>query len=147
MTFKNNIISSISHTYIIAEAGVNHNGNINIALQLIDKAKESGADCVKFQTFKAEQLVTKVAPKAKYQLEVTDKTETQFEMLKKSATEILKDADALIIVTEWGEFRTPDFNKIKSVMKSPVIFDGRNIYDPKVLRENGFTYSGIGRKN
>ena len=65
----------------------------------------------------------------------------------KSATEILKDADALIIVTEWGEFRTPDFNKIKSVMKSPVIFDGRNIYDPKVLRENGFTYSGIGRKN
>ena len=65
----------------------------------------------------------------------------------KSATEILKDADALIIVTEWGEFRTPDFNKIKSVMKSPVIFDGRNIYDPKVLRENGFTYFGIGRKN
>ena len=65
----------------------------------------------------------------------------------KSATEILKDADALIIVTEWGEFRTPDFNKIKSVMKSPVIFDGRNIYDPKILRENGFTYFGIGRKN
>ncbi len=65
----------------------------------------------------------------------------------KSATEILKDADALIIVTEWGEFRTPDFKKIKLVMKSPVIFDGRNIYDPKVLQENGFIYSAIGRKN
>jgi len=68
---------------IIAEAGVNHNGNINIALKLIDAAKEAGADCVKFQTFKAEQIVTKIAPKAKYQLEVTDKSENQFDMLKK----------------------------------------------------------------
>lgn len=69
--------------YIIAEAGVNHNGNINIALELIDKAHEAGADCVKFQTFKAEQIVTKESPKAKYQLEVTDKSESQYTMLKK----------------------------------------------------------------
>ena len=70
-------------TYIIAEAGVNHNGDLGLAILLIKKAKESGADCIKFQTFKAEQIVTRESPKAKYQLEVTDKDESQFEMLKK----------------------------------------------------------------
>jgi len=69
--------------YIIAEAGVNHNGSLDLALKLIDKASEIGADCVKFQTFKASQIVTKTSPKAKYQMEVTDKSESQFEMLKK----------------------------------------------------------------
>lgn len=70
-------------TYIIAEAGVNHNGNIDLAIELIRKAKEAGADCVKFQTFKAEQIVTQTSPKANYQLLVTDSNESQFEMLKK----------------------------------------------------------------
>ena len=70
-------------TYIIAEVGVNHNGDISIAKDLIKKSKESGADCVKFQTFKAFQIVTKSAPKANYQLKVTDSKESQFEMLKK----------------------------------------------------------------
>ncbi len=69
-------------TYIIAEAGVNHNGDINIAHKLIDEAKKAGADCVKFQTFKAENLVTASAPKAEYQLKVTDSDESQFDMLK-----------------------------------------------------------------
>jgi len=69
-------------TYIIAEAGVNHNGNIEMAYRLIDEGIKAGADCVKFQTFRAENLVTKQAPKAKYQLKVTDKNESQFEMLK-----------------------------------------------------------------
>lgn len=70
-------------TYIIAEAGVNHNGSIEMAFQLIDKAKEIGADCVKFQTFKAEQIVTASSPKANYQLKVTDAQESQYDMLKK----------------------------------------------------------------
>lgn len=69
--------------YIIAEAGVNHNGSTSLALKLIEEAKNSGANCVKFQTFKAEQIVTKTSPKAKYQLEVTDKEESQYDMLKK----------------------------------------------------------------
>jgi UDPglucose 6-dehydrogenase len=57
----------------------------------------------------------------------------------------LKGADALIIVTEWNEFRRPDYTRMKSLMKRPVIFDGRNIYDPKAMKENGFEYYGIGR--
>lgn len=69
-------------TYIIAEAGVNHNGNLDNALELIKQAKNAGADCVKFQTFKADQIVTINSPKANYQLKVTDKNESQYEMLK-----------------------------------------------------------------
>ncbi len=57
----------------------------------------------------------------------------------------LKDADALVIVTEWKEFRSPDFDTIKSSLKSPVIFDGRNLYDPKWVRGMGFEYLAIGR--
>ena len=69
--------------FIIAEAGVNHNGDINLAKRLIDVAKEAGADAVKFQTFKAEELVTADAGKAQYQKETTDAKESQFEMLRK----------------------------------------------------------------
>jgi N,N'-diacetyllegionaminate synthase len=70
-------------TLIIAEAGVNHNGSIELAFELIDAARDAGADVVKFQTFKAENLVTRSAAKADYQLGTTDSKETQFEMLKK----------------------------------------------------------------
>jgi len=72
-----------SPVFIIAEAGVNHNGDIKIAKQLIRKAKECGADCIKFQTFKAERVVTEKAPKAKYQLGTTDPAESQLDMLRK----------------------------------------------------------------
>jgi len=63
----------------------------------------------------------------------------------KHAYDALKDADALLVVTEWNEFREPDFKKMKRAMKQPVIFDGRNIYNPQQLRALGFTYSSIGR--
>jgi N,N'-diacetyllegionaminate synthase len=69
--------------FILAEAGVNHNGKLNLALQLVDIAKESGADAIKFQTFKANKLVSKKAEKAEYQKETTDSNESQFDMLKK----------------------------------------------------------------
>ena len=67
--------------FIIAEAGVNHNGSIEVAKKLIDVASSSGADAVKFQTFNTENLVSKNAPKADYQ--ENDQNETQFDMLKK----------------------------------------------------------------
>jgi UDPglucose 6-dehydrogenase len=60
--------------------------------------------------------------------------------------DVLKDAEALLVITEWNEFREPDFGKIKSLMKNPVIFDGRNIYDGKKLKEKGFTYFSIGKQ-
>lgn len=69
--------------FIIAEAGVNHNGDIDMALRLVREAKRVGADCVKFQTFKAERVVTEKAPKAEYQMKATEPTESQIEMLRK----------------------------------------------------------------
>jgi UDPglucose 6-dehydrogenase len=60
-------------------------------------------------------------------------------------TAALEGADALVIVTEWREFRSPNFDTIKGALKTPVIFDGRNLYDPKLVREMGFEYLAIGR--
>lgn len=67
-------------------------------------------------------------------------------VLCEHATDCLNDADALIVVTEWKEFQAIDTDEIKKRMKSPVIFDGRNIYDPKRKKAQGITYYGIGRK-
>jgi UDPglucose 6-dehydrogenase len=59
--------------------------------------------------------------------------------------EALAGADALAVITEWNEFREPDFAKMRAVMKAPVVFDGRNIYSPEHMRALGFTYFSIGR--
>jgi N,N'-diacetyllegionaminate synthase len=73
----------VDRTLIIAEAGVNHNGSMQTARQLVDIAAESGADIVKFQTFTADRLVIKRAQKASYQLETTGSAESQYEMLRR----------------------------------------------------------------
>ncbi len=61
--------------------------------------------------------------------------------------EALQGADALLIITDWNEFRRPNFQRIKEFLKSPVVFDGRNLYDPAEMRRMGFMYYSIGRKN
>ncbi|KUO70133.1 MAG: N-acetylneuraminate synthase [Desulfosporosinus sp. BRH_c37] len=71
------------HAYIIAEAGVNHNGNLDMAMQLVNVAADAGANAVKFQTFKAEKLVSMAAQKADYQKKLTESSESQLEMLRK----------------------------------------------------------------
>lgn len=69
--------------YIIAEAGVNHNGSLRIAKQMVDAAKQAGCDCIKFQTFNTDKIVTRQAQKAEYQIENTHDSSSQYEMLKK----------------------------------------------------------------
>jgi N,N'-diacetyllegionaminate synthase len=80
---ENQRIGKGAPCFVIAEAGVNHNGDIALARELIDVAAKAGADAVKFQTFKAERLVTAEAPKAEYQKQTTSATESQLQMLKR----------------------------------------------------------------
>ncbi len=82
-------------TFIIAEAGVNHNGSIKIARKMVDVAVEAGADAVKFQTFKAENVVSRFAAKAEYQEKTTDADESQFDMIKR--LELNEDAHKELI--------------------------------------------------
>ncbi|NOZ84756.1 MAG: UDP-glucose/GDP-mannose dehydrogenase family protein [Deltaproteobacteria bacterium] len=67
-------------------------------------------------------------------------------LLCKVGYHCLKDADGLLVVTEWNEFRRPDFERIKGLMRTPVVFDGRNVYDPAKMKALGMEYYGIGRK-
>jgi UDPglucose 6-dehydrogenase len=66
-------------------------------------------------------------------------------VLAETAEQALAGADALAIVTEWQEFRSPDFEGIRATLKSPAIFDGRNLYDPALVRSFGLRYFAIGR--
>ncbi|MBL7766591.1 MAG: UDP-glucose/GDP-mannose dehydrogenase family protein [Chitinophagaceae bacterium] len=108
------------------------------ALYIIPKLIEAGAEVICYdpegmpnaQKFFAENHAS-MADKISYGANVYD---------------MLKDADALAICTEWSIFRTPDLIKMKSLMKEPVIFDGRNLFDAQVMEENGFYYNSIGRK-
>jgi UDPglucose 6-dehydrogenase len=66
-------------------------------------------------------------------------------LLCESPESALQGADALVVLTEWNVFRSPDFGVMKAALKQPVIFDGRNLYDPKMLAGEGFTYYAIAR--
>lgn len=83
LTIENKIISQDSATFVIAEAGVNHGGDMNVAKKLIDIASDAGADAVKFQTFKSENLILENVKKAPYQQQTTSASESQIDMLKK----------------------------------------------------------------
>lgn len=112
--------------FIIAEAGVNHNGDINLAKKLIDIAVDSGVDAVKFQTWKTELLVTKEATQAQYQSENTGKEESQYEMLKKLELSYddfreLKnycDKKNILFISTPDEFESADFlSQLQDIFK------------------------------
>ena len=65
----------------------------------------------------------------------------------RGAYDALEGADALIVCAEWREFRSPDFAKMKQLMRQPIVFDGRNLYSPNFMREAGFSYTGVGRSS
>lgn len=106
------------------------------SLVLVDHLIKAGA---KVQAF--DPIAHETAPLALRQ-QGTDLTNFK---LADSAYSALEGADAVAIMTEWNEFRTPDFDKVKSLLKNPVVFDGRNIWKPDSLKKRGFTYFGIGR--
>jgi N,N'-diacetyllegionaminate synthase len=95
-------IDATSPCFVIAEAGVNHDGDPERALELVRQAAAVGADCVKFQTFTAAGVATRAAPKAAYQLEVTDRAESQFEMLRKLELPQEVYRDLIALSTELG---------------------------------------------
>ena len=114
----NKIVGENKKPFVIAEAGVNHNGSLELALKLIDKAKEAGADAIKFQTFKAEQVVTSSGVMADYQKKNLGKNESQIEMLRKLELKeefyekLLKrcrELDIVFISTPHGGFESVDF--------------------------------------
>jgi N,N'-diacetyllegionaminate synthase len=111
--------------FIIAEAGVNHNGSIELAKRLVDAAKEAGADAVKFQTFKTDRIVTKGAVKADYQKVSTGETENQFDMIKK--LELDKKAHLELV----------EHCKYKNIMFCSTAFDLESI---DLLKEIGIPF-------
>lgn len=106
------------------------------AIVLVDKLISAGA---KVQAF--DPIAHETAPAA---LKAEGIDLTNFK-LADSAYSALEGADALVLMTEWNEFRTPDFEQMKSLLKQPLVFDGRNIWKPESLKKRGFTYYGVGR--
>lgn len=105
----------MSKVFIIAEAGVNHNGSLELAKKLIDVACEAGADAVKFQTFRADNLVSKKAQKAKYQKETTDSAESQYDMIKKLELDVAAHHELI------------DYCKLKNILFLSTPFDHESI--------------------
>jgi len=101
--------------FIIAEAGVNHNGDVNLAKKLIDVAKEAGADVVKFQTFKAENVVTKGTEKANYQKKTTSMEGSQYDMLKK------------LELSEEDHFKLKDYADSQGIMFLSTPYDKESV--------------------
>jgi UDPglucose 6-dehydrogenase len=100
------------------------------ALTLIDDLVEAGAKVVGHDPAAMHEAERRLGKKIKF-------ADTNYEAID--------GADALVVVTDWNEYRHPDFNKIKSLLKQPVVVDGRNLYDPAKMRALGFTYLSIGR--
>jgi UDPglucose 6-dehydrogenase len=100
------------------------------ALTLIRKANGYGATCVGYDPVANENAIAELGPVA----QIVD-----------NMYEAIKGADALVISTDWDEFKSPDFDKIKSLMKSAVVFDGRNLYRPADMQKRGFSYVSVGR--
>lgn len=95
-----------------------------------------------------DQLIKEYADVVAYDPEATENSRQFFKKgvsFAATAYDAVQGADALIILTEWDEFREPDFDKIKKSMKKAIIIDGRNIYDPSEMKKLGFSYAGIGR--
>ncbi len=101
------------------------------ALYMIDELIKAGATVTAFDPVAMGNIKQTIGDKISY-------ADNQYDCLK--------DADALIIATEWNEFRTPDFSKIETALKNKVIFDGRNVYDMTTMRELGFHYESVGRE-
>lgn len=101
------------------------------SLQIIKELIYEGASVVAYDPEAMPNMKREIGDKIAY-------AENQYQALK--------DADALVIVTEWSEFRTPDFNKIRSLLKNPVVFDGRNLFELYLMEECGFHYVSVGRR-
>jgi UDPglucose 6-dehydrogenase len=109
-----------------------------------DDMREASSRVLIGELIKAGATVTAYDPVAMDEAKRIFKDEKHLTFVE-TQDDALKNADALVIVTEWTEFRSPDFALIKSSLKAPFIFDGRNLYDPKAVRSLGFNYFPIGR--
>ena len=101
------------------------------ALKLIQELIAHGAKVIAFDPEAMENVKGEIGDSIAY-------AENQYDALEGS--------DALMIATEWNEFRTPDFNKMKSLLKNPAIFDGRNLFELYQMEERGFHYESVGRR-
>jgi UDPglucose 6-dehydrogenase len=101
------------------------------SLVIIEKLVTAGAKVVAYDPVAMEECKHRTTFEVKY---------------AKDQYEALIDADALLLVTEWNEFRLPNFAVMSKLLKNKLIFDGRNIYEPSEMLENGYTYYSIGRK-
>ena len=137
---KNKLIGENEPCFIIAEAGVNHNGDFELAKKLIIQAKEVGADCIKFQTFKAERLASPRAPKANYQLRTTDPEESQLDMLKKlelsteAYCELIKICKKLDIIFMSTPYNDEDVILLNKLGVDAFKLASISIVEPSLLR-------------